>query len=113
MNIAVLRLSNGMISHQADKQEEQSKLLTKQLNHMIEMYGSIKNQGKNFYKLTIKMLLFTLAMDDESVPINLTKSCRLHFKSKMVALAKQKLRLKFENRGMTQVSFPTGYTANM
>ena len=42
-NTAVLGLLNTTISRQADEQEEQNKILTKQLKHMIEKEGTSKN----------------------------------------------------------------------
>jgi hypothetical protein len=42
-NTAVLGLLNTTILRQADKQEEQNKILTKQLEHMIEKDGTSKN----------------------------------------------------------------------
>jgi hypothetical protein len=42
-NTAVLGLLNTTISRQADEQEEQNKILTKQLEHMIEKDGTSKN----------------------------------------------------------------------
>ena len=42
-NTTVLGLLNTMISHQADEQEEQNKILTKQLEHLIEKEGTSKN----------------------------------------------------------------------
>jgi len=45
-NTAVLGLLNTMLSHQAEEQEEQNKILTKQLKHMIENEGTSKNRFK-------------------------------------------------------------------
>jgi hypothetical protein len=113
-NAAVLvGLLNATLARQVDKQEIQNNILTKQLNHMIEKNGSTKNRVKHLHESTIKMLLFALAMDNETVPIDLSESCKCIINSKLVALAKQELNLQFENHGMTKVSFPMGYIANM
>jgi hypothetical protein len=52
-------------------------------------------------------------MDNESVPTELTESCKRIINSKTVALAEQELNLQFESRGLDMVSFPTGDTSNM
>ena len=48
-NTAVLGLLNTTISRQADEQEEQNKILTKQLEHMIEKEGTSKNRFKHLH----------------------------------------------------------------
>jgi hypothetical protein len=53
------------------------------------------------------------AMDNETLPTDLTHSCKQFINSKTTALAEQELNLQFENCGMTKVSFMTGYTSNM
>jgi hypothetical protein len=62
-NSAVLSLLNTTISCQADEQEEQNKILTKQLEHMIEKEGSSKNRFKNLHESSIQMILFASALD--------------------------------------------------
>ncbi len=52
-------------------------------------------------------------MDNKEVPDNVTNSCKRFMNSKSVALAEQELNQQFETRGMNEVSFTTGYTANM
>jgi hypothetical protein len=59
------------------------------------------------------MILFTSAMDNEEVPTNFTDSCKRFMNSKTAALAEQELNQQFKTRGMNEVSFTTGYTANM
>jgi hypothetical protein len=59
------------------------------------------------------MILFASAMDDATVPTNPIESCKRFINSKMVTLAEQELNLQFENRNMPDVSFPSGYTANV
>jgi len=53
-NTAVFGLLNTTISHQADKQEEQNKILTKQLEHMIEKEGTSKNRFKHSMTLPLR-----------------------------------------------------------
>ncbi len=112
-NAAVLGLLNATVAPQVDGQEMQNNILIKQLNHMIEKDVSTKSRVKNLHESSIKMLLFASAMDNKSVPIDLTESCKLFINSQTVALAKQVLNFQFKNRGMTEVSFLMGYTANM
>jgi hypothetical protein len=109
----VLGLLNTTIYRQLDQQQEQNKILEKQVNHMINKENSSKNCIKNLHEATIKMILFALAMDSEEVPDDVTDSCKRFMNSKSVALAEQELNQQFENRGMNEVSFTTGYTANM
>jgi hypothetical protein len=59
------------------------------------------------------MILFASATDNEEVPTDFTDSCKRFMNSKTVALAEQELNQQFETRGMNEVSFTTGYTANM
>jgi hypothetical protein len=80
---------------------------------MVKKDRSTKNRVKNLHKSTIKMLLIVSAMDNETVPIDLTDSCKQLIHSKIAAFAKQELNLQFENLGMTGVSFTTGYTSNI
>jgi hypothetical protein len=80
---------------------------------MIDKENSSKNCVKNFHKATIKMILFASAMDNEEVPDNVTNSCKHFMNSKSVAFAEQELNQQFKTRGMNEVSFATGYTANM
>jgi hypothetical protein len=54
------------------------------------------------------MLLFALAMGNETLPINLSESCKCFINSKTVALAKKELNNQFEHRKMTKVSFLMG-----
>ena len=75
---AVFGLLNTTLSRQADKQEEQNKILSNQLEHMIEKEGSNKNIFKNLRDST---------------------------NSKMVALAEQELNTQFESHGLSEVSF--------
>jgi hypothetical protein len=111
--MAVLGHLNATIARQVNKQEVQNTILTKQLEHMVKKDGPTQNRVKNLQKSTIKMLLFALATDNETVPLDLTDSCKQFINSKTTALAKQELNLQFKNRGMTEVSFTTGYTSNM
>jgi len=67
-NTAVLGLLNTTISRQADKQEEQNKILTKQLEHMIEKEGTSKNRFKHLHDTSIKMFLFASALDNKEIP---------------------------------------------
>jgi hypothetical protein len=112
-NLAVLGLLNTTISRQLDQQEEQNKILEKQVNHMINKENSSKNCVKNLHEATIKMILFASAMDNEEVPDNVTDSCKRFMNSKSVAFVEQELNQQFKTRGMSKVSFTTGYTANM
>jgi hypothetical protein len=52
--LTVLGLLNTIIFRQADDQEEENKLLSKELEHMIEQDGPKKNRIKNVHKLTLK-----------------------------------------------------------
>jgi hypothetical protein len=82
-NLAVLGLLNTTISRQAEEQEEQNKLLSKELEHMIKQDGPKKNRIKNFHELTLKMILFASAMDSKRVPNESVDSCkRLHLQNK-------------------------------
>jgi hypothetical protein len=74
---------------------------------------SEKNRVKHLHVSTIKMFLSASAMDNESVPTELTESCKRIINSKTVALVEQELNLQFESRGLDMVGFPTGYTSNM
>jgi hypothetical protein len=113
VNADVLGLLNAMLAQQINKQEMQNNNLTKQLNYMIEKDGLTKNRIKNLHESTIKMLLFASEMDNETVPIDLSESCKCFIKSKTVALAEQENNLQFEHHGITEVSFLMGYTASM
>jgi hypothetical protein len=81
-NLTVLGLLNTTISRQSDQQEEQNKILEKQVNHMIDKENSSKNCVKNLHEATIKMILFALAMDNKEVPDNVTNSCKRFMNSK-------------------------------
>ncbi len=105
--------SKPMLVQQVDEQKMQDTILAKQLNHMIKKDGITKNRVKTLHESTIKMILFASAMGNESVPIDLAESCRRFVNSKTVALTEQELKIQFEYRGMTEVSFPTEFTANM
>ncbi len=63
-NLAVLGLLNTTISQQADQQEDQNKILEKQVNHLIKKKNSSKNCVKNFHESTVKMILFASTMDN-------------------------------------------------
>jgi hypothetical protein len=111
--MAVLGLLNTTISRQADKQEEQNKILTKQLKHMIKKEGTIKNRFKNLHDSTIQMIIFASALDSNEIPNKPVESCKRIINSKTVALAKQELNNQLETRGLNKVSFLPGYTANI
>ncbi len=70
-------------------------------------------ESQNLHKATIKMILFAAAMDNEEVPDDVTDSCKRFVNSKSVALMEQELNQQFETRGMNEVSFATGYMANI
>jgi hypothetical protein len=72
----------------------QNTILIKQLEHIVKKDGSTKNRVKILHESTIKMLLFTSAMDDETVTINLTDSCKRLINSKTAAHVKQELNLQ-------------------
>ncbi len=99
------------VTRQVDAQEVHNNILHTQVEHMVEK--SEKNRVKHLHESTIKMFLFTSAMDNKSVPTELTESCKRIINSKTVALAEQELNLQFESRGLDMVSFPTGDTSNM
>ncbi len=101
------------VTRQVDAQEVQNNILHMHMEHMVEMSGKKKNRVKNLQESTIKMLLFASAMDNKTVPLDLMDSCKHGINSKTVALAKKELNLQFENRGLSEVSFLTGYTLNM
>ena len=63
-------LQNTTISHQADIQEEQNKILMKQLENMIEKEVTSKNCFKNLHDSTIQMIIFASALDGNEVPTN-------------------------------------------
>ncbi len=111
-NLAVLGLLNTTISCQADKEEEQNKLLSKQLEHMIKQDRPKQNRIKNFHKSTLKMILFASGMDSETVSVKPVDLCKRFMNCKLVALAEQELNNQFESRGMGKVSFSPGYMAN-
>jgi hypothetical protein len=102
---AVFGLLNTTLSRQADKQEEQNKILSNQLEHMIEKEGSNKNIFKNLRDSTIKMILFASATDSEDYPDKPIDSFKRIINSKMVALAEQELNTQFESHGLSEVSF--------
>jgi hypothetical protein len=112
-NTAVLGLLNIMISRQADEQEEQNKILTKQLEHMIEMEGTSKNRLKHLHDTSIKMFLFASALDNKEIPDEPIDSCKRIIISKTVALAEQELNNQFESHSLNEVSFLPGYIANV
>ena len=112
-NTAVLGLLNTTISHQADKQEEQNKILTKQLEHMIEKEGTSKNRFKHLHDSSIKMFLFASALDNEEIPDEPADSCKRIINSKTVALAEQELNNQLESHGLNEVSFSPGYIVNV
>jgi hypothetical protein len=66
--MAVLGLLETTISRQADEQEEQNKILTKQLEHMIQRDGTSKNRIKHFHDSTVQMLLFASALENNETP---------------------------------------------
>ncbi len=80
---------------------------------MIDKENFSKNCVKNLHEATIKMILFASAMDNKEVPDDVTDSCKHFMNSKSVALAEQELNQQFKTRGMNEVSFVTGYMANM
>jgi hypothetical protein len=94
---------------QADEQEEQNKILTKQLEHMIEKEGTSKNQFKNLHESFIQMILFPSALDNEEIPDEPVDSLKRTINSKTVALAEQELNIQFETHGLNEVSFSPGY----
>ncbi len=101
----MLALLNATLARQIDEQEMQNNVLTKQLDHMLEKDSSTKIRVKNLHEFTINMLLFTSAMNNETVPIDLSESCKYFINSKTVEFAEQELTLQFENCGMTKVRF--------
>ena len=112
-NTAVLGLLNTTISRQADEQEEQKKILTKQLEHMIEKEGTSKNRFKHLRDSSIKKFLFASALDNKEIPDEPVDSCKRMINSKTVALAEQELNNQFESHGLNEVSFSPGYIANI
>ena len=113
-NTAVLGLLNTTISRQADEQEEQNKILAKQLKHMMEKEGTSKNQFKHLHDTSIEMFLFASAFDNEEIPDKQVDSCkRIINTSKTVALAEQKLNNQFKSHGLNAVSFSPGYIVNV
>ena len=99
------------VTRQVDAQEVHNNILHTQVEYMVEK--NEKNRVKHLHESVIKMLLYASAMDNESVPTELTESCKRIINSKTVALAEQELNLQFESRGLNMVSFLTGYTSNM
>jgi hypothetical protein len=91
------------VTRQVDAQEVHNNILHTQVEHMVEKHK--KNRVKHLHESTIKMLLFASAMDNESVPTDLTESCKRIINSKTVALAEQELDLQFESRGLVSTSF--------
>jgi hypothetical protein len=85
------------ISQQADQQEDQNKILEKQVNNLIKKENSSKNCIKNFHKSTVKMILFASTMDNKEVPTDFTNSCKRFMNSKTVAFAEQELNQRFKN----------------
>jgi hypothetical protein len=75
------------VTCQVNTQEVQNNILHSQVEHMIEKSGKAKNRVKHLHESTIKMLLFASAMDNETVPTDLTDSCKRVINSKTVALA--------------------------
>jgi hypothetical protein len=112
-NSAFLSLLNTTISRQADEQEEQNKILTKQLEHMIEKEGSSKNQFNNLHESSIQMILFASALDKDKIPDKPVDSLKRIINSKMVALTEQELNIQFETHGLNVVSFSPGYITNI
>jgi hypothetical protein len=80
---------------------------------MIEKNDSTKNRVKSLHESIVKMLLFASAMDNKTVPVNPSESCKCFTNSKTITLAKQEINLQFDHCGMTKVSFPTVYIATM
>jgi hypothetical protein len=101
------------VARQVNAQEVQNNILHSQVEHMIEKSGKAKNRAKHLHESTIKMLLFASAISNETVPTDLTDSCKRVINSKMVALAEQEINPQFKSPGLNMVSFPTGYTLNM
>jgi hypothetical protein len=85
----------------------------KQLERMIEKNGTSKNQIKHFHDLTIQMLIFASALDNNEISDKPIESCKRFMKIKTVALAKQELKNQFESWVLNEVSFSKGYTANL
>ena len=81
-NTAVLGLLNTTISCQADEQEEQNKIFTKQLEHTIKKEGTSKNPFKNLHDSSIQMILFASALDKDKVPVEPVDSCKRIITSK-------------------------------
>jgi hypothetical protein len=101
------------VTRQDDAQEVQNNILHTHVEHMVKTSGEKKNRVKNLHESTIKMLLFVSAIDNKTVPLDLTDSCKRVINSKTVALAKQELNLQFENSCLSKVSFLMGYTSNI
>ena len=112
-NTAVLGLLNTTISCQADEQEEQNKILTKQLEHMIEKKGTSKNQFKNLHDSSIQMIVFASALDNKDIHDKSVDSCKQIINNKTVALAKQELNNQFKSNGLNEVSFSPACIANV
>jgi hypothetical protein len=80
---------------------------------MIKIDGSTKNQVENLHKLTIKMLLFTLAMEAESVPVNLTADTLANpYKGKIPLARVNAFQEPFASCQVIQKDTPNTRTAN-
>ena len=102
-----------MILCQADKHEEQNKILMKQLEHMIKKEGTIKNQFKNLHDSSIQMILFASALDNKDIHDKSVDSCKQIINNKTVALAEQELNNQFKSNGLNEVSFSPACIANV
>ena len=102
-----------MILRQADEQEEQNKIITKQLEQMIVKEGTSKNRFKLLHDSSIKMFLFASTFDNEEIPDKPVDSCKRIINSKTVALAEQELNNQFESHGLNEVSFLPDYIVNV
>jgi hypothetical protein len=94
--MAVLGRLNTTISRQVDKQEEQNKILMKQLEHMIKKEGMSKNCFKILHDSTIQMIIFASALDSNEIPDKPVESCKRIINSNMVALAEQELNNQYK-----------------
>jgi len=82
------------VTHQVDAQEAHNTIIHTQVEHMVNKSKGTKNRVKSLHESNIKMLLFALAMDNKTVPTELTESCKCIINSKMVALTEQELNLR-------------------
>ena len=74
-NAILLQLAHG-VTRQTKEAQTMNELITRQLDHNIEKDEENKNRLKKLHPSVLKLILFALAKDPSSVPLDVTDSCK-------------------------------------